>query len=285
MVWIVTTKEEEFRLCNADSFPDVQKALNPRIVQRLFVEKQSDFDVVVNGDTILSRTKNLKVLSWVKKLTDVKSTGESPFTITMDDDKRLLKLHVEHSGVKTPRQYRLNDKFDDGKVYFVKPVSLGDSIGVDNESLCKNKLEVERKIKSLKKYHNANSMVEEYINGNEFTVAVINTKSGIVANAIQITSTNRYLDYETKISDNESYFPANNNEDVVNAAIDTYRAVNAKGYCRIDIIQDKSGIPYVLEINVCAGLGRNGYLYKCFELNSDISYSEMLTMILETANL
>ena len=54
---------------------------------------------------------------------------------------------------------------------FVKPAKAGDSLGVDNASKAKNTNELVTKVKSILAEFGA-ALVEEYIDGREFTVLV-----------------------------------------------------------------------------------------------------------------
>lgn len=201
-----------------------------------------------------------------------------------DDNKEALKQILRKNNIRTPKTFSL-EEVENGKIYFVKPLSLGDSIGIDESSICTTKAQVFEKLQELKeKYHSKNNLIEEYIEGKDVSVSILKTDEKTYAYGIEIIAENTILDFQTKIKNSEKYRPCTD-KNSIETALKVFEIIGATSYARIDFRIDNQGNAYVLEINLCAGLGKNdGYLYKCFALNSDISYKNMIELILKIKN-
>jgi D-alanine-D-alanine ligase len=103
-------------------------------------------------------------------------------------------------------------------------------------------------------------LVEEFIEGKEYTIGVFKSKGEIIALPITNVITKKdFFDYEAKYKGaSEEITPAQIDEakaqKIRNAAIKAYRIFNCKGVVRIDFIyNEKENEPYMLEINTVPG--------------------------------
>jgi len=162
---------------------------------------------------------------------------------------------------------------------FIKPLYEGDSRGIDSNSLVFNFNDYQRKVCSIFKNQGTVSLVEKYLNGKEYTVAIFQdfkTDSYQVYPIELLAERNingdRILGFLDKVADKELLLKIEN-KDIKNKisklALDSFKALGAKGYGRIDIKMDEKGIPYFLEANLIPGLG-TGYLYKCYKINTGL---------------
>lgn len=109
------------------------------------------------------------------------------------------------------------------------------------------------------------AMVEEFIQGREFSIGVYRTKGQLhVLPATEIISSKEFFDYEAK------YTPGVSNEvtpaqvdvaiaqKIARAAGGIYDLLNCKGICRVDfILEEGSNELFVLEINTIPGQSEN----------------------------
>ncbi len=225
-------------------------------------------------------------------------TGSSKKSIEYEFDKSKAKDIVSKYGCNTasffvakPNQYIQNDLPLDFPL-FIKPLYEGDSRGIDSNSLVFNFNDYQRKLSSIFENQGTVSLVEKYLNGKEYTVAIFqNFKNNsykvypIELLAKKNTKGDRILGFTDKIADKELALKIEN-EDVKNKisklALDSFKALGARGYGRIDIKMDEKGIPYFLEANLIPGLG-TGYLYKCYKLNTGLTYEKMILDIVKNA--
>ncbi len=112
-------------------------------------------------------------------------------------------------------------------------------------------------------------MIEPYIEGREFTVAVIEEAGQLIAlPVIEIRSKHSFFDLESKYDPTlvEELCPAPIDEELAHKlkqlAIDTHQAIGVKHLSRTDFIVDAEGNPWVLEINTIPGQTKNSLLPK-----------------------
>ena len=140
---------------------------------------------------------------------------------------------------------------------FVKPNNGGSSIGMSKVNAPSEELG-----KAIEKAFKEDDqvLVEEYIQGREFTIGVFKSKGEIIALPItEVITQNEFFDYEAKYhgASNE-ITPAQIENDVAqkvrSEAIKVYQIFNCKGIVRIDFIyNEKEEKPYMLEINTVPG--------------------------------
>jgi D-alanine-D-alanine ligase-like ATP-grasp enzyme len=189
-----------------------------------------------------------------------------PGTKLFDVPKRLMKYVAYCEGVRIPAYALINsmdelDKSIKGLKYplFVKPAHIGDSIGVDEKSLVKNKEELVNKVASIIDDYGP-ILIEEYIAGREFTVLVAadpeNEKDCVAFKPIEykFPKGKEFKTYSLKTSElhPDCNFPCNDpelEERLKEDARKIFLGFGAVGYGRMDFrVNDKNEI-YFLEVN------------------------------------
>jgi D-alanine-D-alanine ligase len=139
---------------------------------------------------------------------------------------------------------------------FVKPNNGGSSIGMSKVNVA-NDLQP-----AIEKAFNEDNqvLVEEFIQGREFTIGVFKTKGNIITLPItEVISKNEFFDFEAKyLGKSEEVTPAVLEESIANkirvAATKAYEILNCRGIVRIDFIYNEiAEQPYMLEINTVPG--------------------------------
>ena len=142
---------------------------------------------------------------------------------------------------------------------FVKPNNGGSSIGMSKVDTASEELGA-----AIEKAFNEDDqvLVEEMIQGREFTVGVFKTKGNIIVlpiTEVKAHDDKAFFDFEAKYQGKSSETtPAIVDEVVADkireAAKKVYTAFNCKGVVRIDFIyNEKVGAPYMLEVNTIPG--------------------------------
>ena len=183
------------------------------------------------GFNLNSIQRNSTNKIWFSEFLDenkIPYTGSSKESIESEFDKSKAKDIVSKYGCKTapffvakPNQYTQNDIPIDFPL-FIKPLYEGDSRGIDSNSLVYNFEEYQRKVSSIFENQGTESLVEKYLNGKEYTVAIFqdfNNNSHQVYPmellAEKNTKGDRILGFADKIADNELSLKIEN-EDVKN---------------------------------------------------------------------
>lgn len=142
---------------------------------------------------------------------------------------------------------------------FIKPNNGGSSIGmskVDNYAEGLN-MAIEKAFKEDNQV-----LVEEMIEGREFTVGVFKTKGKIIVlplTEVKADADKSFFDFEAKYQGKSTETtPADVDENIANkireAAEKIYSVFNCRGVVRIDFIyNEKAGRPFMLEVNTVPG--------------------------------
>jgi D-alanine-D-alanine ligase len=148
--------------------------------------------------------------------------------------------------------------------YFVKPNNGGSSIGM---SKVKSPAEIQEALDKAFA-EDTQVLVEEFIQGREFTIGVYKGKDGIkVLPATEIISSKEFFDFEAKYTPgvSEEITPGRMSEEEVKRvnqiAKEVYLKLNCRGVVRIDyILEEGTGNFYFIEINTVPGQSENSII-------------------------
>ena len=275
MIWIVTTEEEARTICHGQGVKDLGSVFVS--VGVVFSRTPADLPCFRHDDIVLTRTKQKWLVDALVYFTQNvgRRIGETADVYDYDLNKEKLKAAMRHYHVKTPQSFTADTLPGEPFDVFVKPLSWGDSLGIDSDSHCHTKAEVMRKLAAIKQY--GPSMIEEYVDGYDCTVGVIKNEEGYYTAGLVIESPKGFLDYDTKENDSETYRPLNS-QAVEDLALEVFNIIGATSYGRIDFRVNSQGEPYVLEVNLCPGLSRTGYMSMAFS-QKGYRYEDMIRMI------
>jgi len=174
---------------------------------------------------------------------------------------------------------------------FIKPITGGDSRGIDKNSIAYNYSSYKKKILEIKKNQCSRCLVEKYLPGKEYSVGVFKDNiTGIIeAMPIEIIvkkniNGHHILDFNIKKNDEEKVIAVLNVKifkQLSFLAKKSFIALEGKSFGRIDFKMDSLGKPHFIEANLMPGI-RKGYFYRSCLLNLNINYEEMILKI--TAN-
>lgn len=189
-------------------------------------------------------------------LMGIKYTGTDSFSSSLAMDKSVAKQLFIAYGVSTPKSFLLHSADDDHKPDFpcvVKICNGGSSVGV---YMAENETQYKGALKDAFGYE-SRVMVEEYIEGREFTCCVID---GRALPIVEIEPKEGFYDYKNKYQAGSTIetCPADLNEadtkKIQAEAVKAYNALGISTYARMDFIMDKNGDVYCLEANTLPGM-------------------------------
>ena len=208
------------------------------------------------------------------ELLDLPFTG--PSSKLYDPPKELMKYLAFCENVKTPGYVLIKDSTAIEEAVqqlafpvFVKPAKAGDSLGVDQQSLVNSKTALQNKCNSIISEYGP-LLVEEYIEGREFTVLVAANNDGHSCRVFKpveyrFPEGRAFKTYELKTSElhPDCNFPCEDpvlEKQLRSAAEKVFNGFNGVGYARLDFrVNDKNEI-YFLEINfTCSVFYKDGY--------------------------
>lgn len=226
-------------------------------------------------------------------------TGSSRIAHEREHDKHLAKQRVMDIGLDTaPFLLIKQDSAHNIDIcglnfpLFIKPTNRGGGVGIDSNSVVYNYEQLRAQAQSISAKFQSDSLVEEYLPGREFSVAILKdiysdeydvmpielippkdkngirmlsklVKSSIPLKAIEV------LDIDTQNS-------------LKTLALGVFYALDAQDYGRIDIRMDSVDTPYFLEANLIPSLVEDyGSFPKACKLNINLSYESMILQIVE----
>lgn len=232
--------------------------------QQLQKAKLNNYDIYVNlcEGYLHWEVPSIDVI-YTLELLNLPYTG--PTLQLYDPEKSLMKYVAYCANVLFPNYLEINNKIDlqDLSIsfdypMFIKPAKAGDSLGIDNKAVVYNLEELKLQAqKVLQDYPSV--LVEEYIQGREFTVLVAANADGKTCQAftpIEYIFPENFA-YKTYALKTSELHPNANvvviEQDLANElkekAMAIFTAFNGKGYARLDFrMNDKNEI-YFLEIN------------------------------------
>ncbi|MFP3036500.1 MAG: D-alanine--D-alanine ligase [Arsenophonus sp. ER-BJ3-MAG3] len=168
-----------------------------------------------------------------------------------------------------------------GLPLIIKPILEGSSIGVSKITTLSQLIIA---LKFAFRY-DKNVLIEKYLNGPEYTVAIIG-EQGLPS--IRIQPAGVFYDYNSKYLSNQTqYFCPSGlktEEEVMlnKLALAAYKAIGCSGWGRVDIMKDNDGEFYLLEINTSPGMNRHS-LVPMAAKQAGITFPELVKKILEFA--
>jgi len=231
-------------------------------------------DLVFNiAEGLSGRSREAQVPA-VCEMLGVPYTGSDPLTLALTLDKDLAKRVVSSRGLATPRHLLIErladvpDGAEPGGLPFpliVKPAWEGSSKGVRLASRVTTPAALREQVAFVLDGYGGPALVEEFCEGEEFTVGVIGNTSPRVVGVMQIRhrtlppgeflySLEVKRDWENQV---EYLVPppvtAQLLADLVQLALGCYRALGCRDVSRVDL-RLKGGVPHFIEVNPLPGL-------------------------------
>lgn len=242
----------------------------------------------------------------ILEMLQIPYTGSDPLTLAICLDKSRAKEILSYHHIPTPA-FQVVSKQDDiitldlKYPVIVKPLHEGSSKGIFNSSIVRNQIELEREVDNVLKKYNEPALVEEYLNGREFTVALLgNGENVIVLPIVEIkfdtlpAGVNPIYSFEAKWIWDQANSPLeifscpaqttkqlqNEIEKICRKA---YNILRCRDWCRIDIRLDDRGIPHILELNPLPGILPNPEENSCFPKAAraaGLTYNQLIQSVL-----
>ena len=223
------------------------------------------------------------------KSKNIAYTGSDSLSSAIGIDKLKTKLLWRSLNISTPDFLQVTEKTSYAEIvsaigvpFFIKPSNEGSSIGID-------------KIKNEKQYQDAflktskidaNVIVEKFVDGEEFTVAIVNDKTLPV---IKIKPSNEFYDYQAKyIKDDTQYICPSGIEKhkevlISQEAIRAFKVIGCSSWGRVDFMMDKQGRHYFIEVNTSPGMTSHS-LVPMAAKELGINFDQLVLEILKTAD-
>lgn len=132
--------------------------------------------------------------------------------------------------------------------------------------------------------HDGDVLIERYIVGDEYTVSIL---AGQALPVIRIVPADGFYDYEAKYLRNDTQYicPGIEGEaaqEMQAQAMAAFDAVGSSGWGRVDVMRDRDGRNFLIEVNTTPGMTEKSLVPKAAR-EAGIDYPELCWRILETS--
>jgi D-alanine-D-alanine ligase len=202
-------------------------------------------------------------------------------------DKIRTKQVWQALGLPTPRYARLTANDDVaaaaralGLPVIVKPASEGSSVGV---SRVMTEAELPDALALARRYP-GELLMEALIEGDELTVAVL---GGMALPSIRIVPAGAYYDYHAKyVAESTQYIcpglEGGAEHDLRELALSAFLAAGCSGWGRVDVMRDRRGANFLLEVNTSPGMTGHSLVPKAAR-EAGIEFDDLVWRVLETS--
>jgi len=187
-------------------------------------------------------------------------TGSNVASSALAMDKLRCKQVFSGASLPTPNYRVLTDEVDLNYVVaelglplMIKPALEGSSIGMSKVDHEQDMLAAYQ----LAALYDGEVIAEQWITGNEYTVAVLADEALPV---IRLETPHTFYDYDAKYVANDTQYhcPCDLDEkqqsQLQRLAIAAFKVVGASGWGRVDIMCDEQNKPYIIELNTVPGM-------------------------------
>ncbi len=231
----------------------------------------ADVDLVFNiAEGLRGRNRESQVPA-ILDMMGIPYTGSDATTLAVTLDKGLAKKVVAEAGVPTPFAFLMNEakeKIPANIIYplMVKPVAEGSSKGIFSTSVVHSEAELRETAGMLIDRYRQPALVETFVGGREFTIALLGEKRPKVLPPMEVT----FLDKESKFQvysyqykldfanhiryETSPVLSTKQKQQLESFARKAFMALGCRDVARIDFRMDNQGNPYFLECNPLPGL-------------------------------
>jgi D-alanine-D-alanine ligase len=224
------------------------------------------------------------VLEWL----GIPYTGSGVLASALAMDKLRTKLLWHAEGLPTP-PYAVLTKDSDlrtvarklGVPLIVKPASEGSSIGM---SKVRSAARLDEAYALAANYDHV-VIAEKFIDGTELTAGILGDQ---VLPLIKIETPREFYDYEAKYAANDTRYivpcglSAARERDMQALCLKAFRALGCRGWGRVDLMLNRQGRAFLLEVNTVPGMTDHSLVPKAARAVG-MSYEDLCLRILEAA--
>jgi D-alanine-D-alanine ligase len=214
-------------------------------------------------------------------------TGSDVLGSALSMDKIRTKQVWLSLGLSTPRYARLS-RTDDvstaakwlGLPVIVKPACEGSSVGITRVF---SDADLPNAIALASRYE-GELLMEQLIEGEEFTVGILGSEA---LPTIRIVPAGEYYDYHAKyVAEDTQYvcpgLHGTAESEMRALALEAFKAAGCSGWGRVDVMRDKSGANFLLEVNTAPGMTSHSLVPKAARA-CGIDFDDLVWRVLETS--
>ena len=224
------------------------------------------------------------VLDWL----EIPYTGSGVLGSALAMDKLRSKQLWAATGLPTPA-YELIDSRSEladtaarlGMPLMVKPASEGSSIGMSKVS---NPADLREAFNTALRYDEL-VLAEKFVDGMELTGGILGQTP---LPLIRLETNREFYDYQAKYLDSDTRYlvpcglPEAKERELQSLCCSAFKVLGCRGWGRVDLMLDKTGAPYLLEVNTAPGMTDHS-LVPMAARACGISFEDLCVRILSSA--
>ncbi len=275
----------------------------------IYKVKEAEPDIVFNVAEGLNGISREAQIPAILEMLGIPYTGSDPQTLSICLDKARTKEILSYYNIKNAKFFITDDvNLSDSRgltfPLIVKPICEGSSKGIFSSSFVKNESELKSEVARVVNEYNQEALVEEFLSGKEFTVALIGNGAETEVLPIVEINFNEFPKDFTPIYSYEAKWIIDTKENpldvftcpakidklleekIKKTALAAYKILRCKDWSRIDIRLDNDGEPNVIEINPLPGILPNPEENSCYPKaarSAGLDYSSMINKVLLVA--
>ncbi|MGA2775568.1 MAG: ATP-grasp domain-containing protein [Candidatus Omnitrophota bacterium] len=238
---------------------------------------------------------------------DIPYTGSNSFSLALALNKSLTKKILKAENIPTPdfQTFIRGDEALSPRLKFpliVKPNREGSAKGIDKTNVVHTRPELYGKIREVISVYRQEALVEEFIEGRELTVGILENGKVCILPILEIDFSNcrnsgEYF-YSWKMKEFQgnaemgltpvfhcpAKLSAETERKVREVALKTHRCLGCFDISRTDIRLDNFNTPYVLEINPLPGLNPKDSNFSAMAYAAGMKYEDLIDAILLSAS-
>jgi D-alanine-D-alanine ligase len=181
----------------------------------------------------------------------------------------------------------------------VKPAQQDASVGLDQESVCTNQLQLEQRVRYILETYGAPVLVEEFIHGREFNVALVELPELEYLPPAEIVFPPEKPGFWPILTYDGKWNPGTDDYDVTppkypadisarmaerlgTIAMQAYRLLGCKDYARVDFRMKPNGKPFILEVNPNPEISADAGFGGCLG-SAKMSYEQFIVRLIRHA--
>jgi D-alanine-D-alanine ligase len=232
-------------------------------------------------------------------------TGSNPRCLKLCYDKYAIKKIAKENQIPVAKGFVLRkDSYIPREIkfpMFVKPNYGDGSFGINDRSIVNNPDELYTQVQWVREIlkqtsHKPHVLIEEFLPGEELSVAIIGNHPELNYSIIQetldvLTEGPKIISYDAKwnpeseawnkLSSIKPRIKKTLQNEIKSHSLNLYNILKIRDYARFDWRLDKEGNPRLLEVNPNCGWCYDGHLVKAFSLDNNQSLEENYPKVLE----
>jgi D-alanine-D-alanine ligase len=231
-------------------------------------------------------------------------TGSSPLTLGLCQDKGKVKDILQSQGILTPR-YKIFKQAGGpvkGNIFplIVKPIHEDGSLGISRGSVVFDDESLSKQIKYVIEQYRQPALVEEFIDGRELNIGLIETNGRVEVLPISEIDYSEFPEGVPKICGYEAKWVVKSPEfqkskplcpaplelvvkkSLENIAIKVFKLFGCRDYARVDVRVDKDGKIYILEVNPNPDISPQSGMTRALKVQG-MTYIKFVGNVLERA--